>query len=217
MHIVPSLVGHYTYWDRVGRKNFRKQHAKRIGNSVFRMPLTEAMSLNTTWLPLVSNLFVRYILEIHMTDLSKLGTAFLNARCPGGVSDSIILQAEEALGVRFPDSYRVFLSRYGALSKDGFEIAGLCEPSTTQSNNLLWLDVIVCTKQIRRSLHGQLPGQFVFVSDDGSDIKYFIDTSTFNACNESPVIALGPNTNSVIVASDFFEFALKLSKDELAF
>lgn len=44
-----------------------------------------------------------------------------------GSSDSAILQAEEALGLRFSDDYKMYLKQYGLLSVGSHEFTGICE------------------------------------------------------------------------------------------
>ena len=51
------------------------------------------------------------------------------ATLAGGVGEETIQEAEAKLGVRFPVSYRMLLSQFGAALSTGFEIAGLFDAS----------------------------------------------------------------------------------------
>ena len=51
----------------------------------------------------------------------------------GGASDSLIAEFEKELGVGFPDSYKLFLKRFGALSFAGETYYGVCLLYTSPS------------------------------------------------------------------------------------
>jgi hypothetical protein len=141
-----------------------------------------------------------------MTDIESVRKLFEAATVAGGVDDGAIVDAERKLGIQFPHSYRQFLSHFGAASCSGFEIAGLFDAPNHADEPPLWSDVVISTLQIRRFFRGMFPNEYVKISDNGMDHKFYLDTSSSNAQGDCPVIALGPGADAVIVANDFFDF-----------
>lgn len=140
-----------------------------------------------------------------MRSINDLMSLMNSATAAGPASNKMIARAEQELDIRFPPSYREFLATYGAALCPGFEIAGLfsvhdegCPP--------LWMDVAIATRQMRRHSHGQIPADFVVISDDGGDFTFYLETANTNSSGECPVVVLGPGVDSVVVAQDFFDY-----------
>jgi len=152
-----------------------------------------------------------------MTEFEDIGKLLATATLPGGVEDEVIRAAEVKLGVQFPPSYRLFLSRYGAALCAGFEIAGLFYAGNDDEGPPLWSDVVAATLQRRRQSDGLIPDSYVPVSDDGGDYTFYLDTTCSESQGECPVVVLGPGADGVIVAEDFFEFLVRSFEGSLSF
>ncbi len=129
----------------------------------------------------------------------------------------LILYAELELCVQLPLSYKEFVSNYGAAVFPGFEIAGLIKPDTEGDSPPFWQNIITSTLRLRRLLRGNLPNDYVFISDDGGDHKYYLATSRMNFDGECPVVVLGPGADSILVAENFIEFVKKSVEAKLTF
>ena len=149
-----------------------------------------------------------------MTSTSPLEELFASGDVAGGASESTIAEAEAALGVRFPPSYRSFLARFGAAVGRGFSIAGLFH-HPDKSTPPLWDDVVTWNLRNRRVTRGLIPPRYVAISGDGGDYIFYLDTGAPDP--ESPVVVLGPGCDYVVVAPDFNTFVIALSKDSLRF
>ena len=77
-----------------------------------------------------------------------------NATITGGVDDATIAEAEAALGVRFPDSYRWYLHRFGYCSLYGVEILGIGRAGTAR--------LVDATERRRRA---GMPGNFIVLEN----------------------------------------------------
>lgn len=129
----------------------------------------------------------------------------------GPADDEMIRSAEAQLGVQFPDSYKLFLARYGAVMCTGFEIAGVF----VQANDALslWWDVV----SLNRPRYAAIPPGYVAISNDGTDYMYYLDTDRLDSNRECPVVVLGPGAHDVIVAKDFVEFVILGVKHQIDF
>ncbi len=136
------------------------------------------------------------------------------AETPGGASEQMIAEAESELGIRFPPSYRRFLSQYGAVVGEGFEIAGLFPPGSPESPPL-WNCVLVSNNQLRKACREHLPTTSIRVSDDGMDDKYYLDLAVSQEDNECAVVVLGPGYDNIRIADSFAEFAVQLASSQL--
>jgi cell wall assembly regulator SMI1 len=134
----------------------------------------------------------------------------------GPVSEERILAAEKELGIGFPRSYRRFLLTFGAAACGSFEIAGLFL-GEFEDEPPLWSDVVAYTKALRRASRGLIPSEYIAISDDGGDYKFYLDTSQTSAEGECPVVVLGPGADDVVVADDFAEFVIRSLKGDLSF
>ena len=138
-----------------------------------------------------------------------------SAMVAGPAPEAAIREAEEELGVSFPPAYREFLREFGAALAPTFEIAGLF-PSTTDDEPPFWTDVVSFTKEMRKASRGRIPLNFVAISDDGGDYKFYLDASSEKR-GEHPVLALGPGADAQEVATDFYGFLRRLSKENVGF
>lgn len=146
-----------------------------------------------------------------MTIGTELSDFFNDCEIAGPASEESIRKAETALGVRFPPSYRQFLARFGAVECDGFFIAGLS--NQIEGEAPFWVDVVTSTNQLRSA--GDFPHQFIAISDDGAELKFFLKTDEHTQNHENPVVALGPSVGEKRVADNFNEFVLLCVQDAL--
>lgn len=148
--------------------------------------------------------------------VDDLSVLFADCDVAGPASDMAIAAAENALGVRFPVSYRGFLSTYGAVLCGGLEIAGLFE-GEYQDEPPLWSDVVTTTNGLRRASRGGIPASYIAISDDGGEYKFYIDVSQESSTGECPVVVLGPGAEGVVVADDFLDFVIRSLNEEISF
>src|SRR5262245_2907059 len=125
------------------------------------------------------------------SDTDRLKFALRDAKSFGPVSDELISQAECALGVTFPKSYRAFLRLFGASLGHGYSLAGLFQTDSAQEPPM-WTDVVSSTLRIRRVSRGHISSSLIFISDDGCDDAFYLDTARRDCDSESPVVVLGP-------------------------
>lgn len=104
----------------------------------------------------------------------------------GPVPFEEIWVAEGSLGVRFPDSYREFIQRYGAGSFGGVEIFGLGVPDTGLPN------VVWATEAIRAA-DDFFPGDLVVIQDSGQGDLLCLATARMTDENECPVVQWIPD------------------------
>jgi antitoxin YobK len=126
----------------------------------------------------------------------------------GPKDEHIIKKAEQALGIEFPPSYRMFLSRHGCGDVFGVEFYGIIDENFTDSRipDSIWLTLN------ERGTAG-LPASMILISDTGDGGYYAIDTSHRNSTLESPVVQWwsglhNDKDDGQIVAEDFGAFML---------
>jgi cell wall assembly regulator SMI1 len=134
------------------------------------------------------------------------------SRFVGPRSTELVQQAEDALGVTFPPTFREFVLRLGAGGFGGQEFFGVTTANFERSAvpNGVWL-----TLDERNSCG--LPKEFIIISDTGYGEYYAIDLSQTNASGESPIILFCPGSwrpedKVPIVADDFGAFILEKVK-----
>ena len=98
-----------------------------------------------------------------------------------GASDREISDAEHALGVRFPEGYKLFLSRFGwaEIGPDVFYGLGTDAPAG--------LTVVKNAFSERYEARPHIPHHLVPIMNDGAGNNYCLDTSCFRG-NECPVV-----------------------------
>jgi hypothetical protein len=113
----------------------------------------------------------------------------------GKVSMNIINEAEERLGIHFPEDYKQFLSEYGVGDIFGEEIYGLgIEPTGIPS--MIWI-----TEALRNEM--ELPENYVVIYNSGVNHEYqAID------CNSGRIILFieGINFNEQEISFEFSSF-----------
>jgi hypothetical protein len=128
-------------------------------------------------------------------------------------------KAEEALGLRFPPSYREFVLTFGAGSFGGTEIYGVIREEFQNSMvpNGVWLTLK------DREAYG-LPEPFIIIYNDGFGWYFAIDTRQVDDQGESPVVILPDRIDETageqeleVDAPDFGSFLLKMVKEEIEF
>jgi len=97
-----------------------------------------------------------------------------------GASEAEIDHAEQALGVRFPRSYRCFLCRFGWGGVGYLEIFGLGADAPP------YLHVVNVTMRERTEMRPPLPRYLVPIMNDGAGNHHCLDTRTFSG-DECPV------------------------------
>ena len=128
----------------------------------------------------------------------------------GSKPADLIRRAEAAVGIRFPPTYRRFLSEYGAGSFGGTEIYGVLDDDFV---NARIPNAISYNLTLRREGYGE--GLFVFyaVGDGG---HFCLDTTRIAADGEMRVVGVyGGGREDV--ASDFGSAFLMLVQEELSF
>jgi hypothetical protein len=139
--------------------------------------------------------------------LERLRNAIGDGKYPGSVAEADIAAAEETLGVRFPTSYRVFLKHFGAAWLSApYEVAGLGPGRSNDATSPLWSHVVDVTVRMRQVSRGFIPKEYIWISDDGGNYKFYLDTGNVDANGECPVVVLGPARDGVITTESFLEF-----------
>ena len=119
----------------------------------------------------------------------------------GGVPFEEIWVAEQALGVTFPESYRDFLTKYGAGSFGGEMVYGLGAPDTGLPN------VVWATGEMRR-LDDWFPEDLVVIQDTGEGDLLCLATDRVSPeyAGECPVVQWIPELS---LQDQMFEVAYK--------
>lgn len=100
-----------------------------------------------------------------------------------GVSDAEIQNAEDALGVRLPSSYRTFLQKYGWIHFAGIPIVGLVsrEDSAREVAGLV-------EENLRLRAEKRLPKHLIWFSEDGADFQFMFDTNSQDGAEHRIII-----------------------------
>jgi len=128
----------------------------------------------------------------------------------GEKDNALIAKAEKALGLRFPPSYKKFLSTFGCGDIDGLEFYGLIGDDFENSSvpDAIWL-----TLEERKS---GLPQSLVLVYATGDGAYYGIDTSQVDSSGECPVVSYEMNGSMEKIADDYGAFLLSELKTVLS-
>jgi len=122
----------------------------------------------------------------------------------GPKSETLVVSAEQALGLRFPPSYRSFLLELGCGDLNGLEIYGVINEKFEGSSvpNGIWL-----TLNERQSIG--LNHAYILIGDGGDGTYYAIDTRSIDETGECPVVRLSVDgTHTEPVASSFGAYLL---------
>lgn len=130
----------------------------------------------------------------------------------GNRSESLIKEAEKALGITFPETYRQFLLKYGAGNFGGSEIYGIIDENFINSSipDGIWFTLIERKKIC-------LPQNLVVIYSTGDGDLVCLDTGKNR---ESPVIIFQPGVplelqRGEVISEDFGRFFLELVKREI--
>ncbi len=125
----------------------------------------------------------------------------------------LIEEAEAALGVRFPPSYRRSLESLGVGSIRGTEIYGIIDSNFRDSTipDGIWLT-------LRERQDSRLPETLVIVCSTGDGDYVAIDTSKGTSESESPMVLWNPAATSPSdahedVSADFGRFFLQFVRE----
>ncbi len=91
-----------------------------------------------------------------------------------------------------------------------YEIAGLPNTQSADSEPPYWSNVIDQTLAIRRVSQGSIPVAFVLISNDGGDYNYWLDTTAWDQDSDCRVVELGPGPHGIPVADSFIDFVEKV-------
>jgi hypothetical protein len=122
-----------------------------------------------------------------------------------GVPEEVIAEAEEALGVQFPKSYRWWLAKYGSGYLNGYELQGLCPMRPSERDPAdHYVGDVVCMTRINR---GQgTPSHLLELLNYEGDEVYFLDLLAV-VDGEAPVVVGRPGTDQLDpVATSFAAF-----------
>jgi hypothetical protein len=123
----------------------------------------------------------------------------------GPKPEALVASAEQALGLKFPPSYRLFLLELGCGDLNGLEFYGVINEKFEGSSvpNGIWL-----TLNERQSIG--LDHAYILIGDGGDGTYYAIDTRSVDETGESPVMRLSVDgTQAKPVASSFGAYLLE--------
>jgi hypothetical protein len=117
-------------------------------------------------------------------------------------SDASIRAVEDALGVKFPPSYRRFVARYGTGGPVGAELCGIWNDDPTDDGGGT---VLGATERARAA---GLPRDLFVVQGPAEDGEIWcLDTTRADKSGEYPVVFLaGPRHRSVPIAATFKDY-----------
>jgi antitoxin YobK len=109
----------------------------------------------------------------------------------GERSEQLVEQAEAALGLAFPPSYRAFVRELGAGDIGGEEFYGIVDEDFENSGipDAIWL-----TLGERGS--SNLPDSLILVGATGDGSYFALDTARTDAAGEAPVVVWTPGASS---------------------
>lgn len=119
----------------------------------------------------------------------------------GSINSELILKAEEILNLKFPYSYKQFLSKYGAGDINGFEIYGIIDSDFINSSIP---DAIWCTLDERKN---GLPSNLIVIASLGDGNYYVINTNVIEN-SESPIYIYTISGELEFIYEDFSIFLL---------
>lgn len=123
----------------------------------------------------------------------------------GGATDEVIIDFENALGVKFPSSYKEFLKKYGALSFVGDTYYGITKSSV---DAVAIPSVAFATRSARKD--GDADASMIVVKTSGYGPIYSIDTSIIGAAGEPVIVETGLSfkrtKDKKVIYQDFQEF-----------
>ena len=131
-----------------------------------------------------------------------------------------ISNAEKSLGVKFPNTYKTFLQKYGCGGIGGFEIYGLIKDEDFNKINIPFVAVPnavwVTLKENKEYKHPL----YLVIIYNLDEVLYCLDTSQMNDEGECPVVVWPIGVYETppkleVEAKDFGEFLLKMVKEAI--
>ncbi|QKE72022.1 hypothetical protein HPK19_04045 [Arthrobacter citreus] len=140
----------------------------------------------------------------------------VNCEYIGKCSDLIIEKAEIALGLKFPNTYRHFIRKYGAGVFATWDILGITNENFYESYNPDNPDAIRFTLSKRKE--NKLPDNFITIIDYDYETLYCLDLNNLNNEGEPAVVSydIGENWGKQeMIAEDLGDFLLDIIQGEL--
>lgn len=133
----------------------------------------------------------------------------------GGASDNLIIKAQNALSLKFPQDYKEFLSDYGALTFGSVEIYGVFREDFENSGVP---DAIWATLDERNLIN--LPENLLVLYNTGLEELYCLNFDVLNSNNEPMVTSYFTGYRSdvqkhEVLYDDFSEFLLDMVSSEI--
>lgn len=129
----------------------------------------------------------------------------LDSDFSGEKPESLVVLAENTLGLKFPPSYRQFLLDFGCGGIDDFdfEVYGIVNDNFVKSTipNGIWL-----TLQERKDIN--LDPTYIIIGDVGDGSYYTLDTRIKDADGENPVVIISVEYAKETIASSFGTYLL---------
>lgn len=126
----------------------------------------------------------------------------------GSASDDLISAYELSLGVAFPESYKIFLKKYGTLMFNGLSFYGISKQGLSADSAP---DVRFVTIEARKS--GDIDNNMIKILSSGYGPSFSIDIYTIGETGEAVIVetelSFKREKNKSIVANGFSEFLLQ--------
>jgi hypothetical protein len=133
------------------------------------------------------------------------------------IDEEVIKKAQDYLEVKFPTTYKKFISKVGFLSLGGCEIYGIIDEDFINSGvpDAIWFSYE------NRKNYGT-PDYLVQIYSVGEGTTYCLDTSQMNEEGECPVVAwpLGGYEETPVlevIAEDFGKFFLDMVQQQIEY
>jgi hypothetical protein len=140
----------------------------------------------------------------------------------GPVKEEVILKAEDALGVKFPNTYKKFLQNFGSgcVGSDYFYGLGKQDFDFTSSIPEVTAYHVVWSNLYDQKL-GYIPSHLITIYNVGNGEAYCLDISKMNN-KECPVVAWSigvckQKKELEVIAPDFGTFLLNCVQDQIAY
>ncbi|EGO8358851.1 SMI1/KNR4 family protein [Escherichia coli] len=132
----------------------------------------------------------------------------------GPASDQLISAYELSLGTSFPESYKIFLKKYGTLMFNGLSFYGISKQGLSADSAP---DVRFVTIEARKL--GDIDNNMIKILSSGYGPSFSIDTSTIGEAGEPVIVetelSFKRERNKNIVANNFAEFLLQEISESL--
>lgn len=115
---------------------------------------------------------------------------------------------QDALGNKFPETYKLFLEKYGTLTFNGVSFYGISKRGLSAASIP---DVKFATEQART--FGDINKEMIMIKNSGYGSIFSIDTSIIGSEGEPVIVetnlSFKDNTEKKVVANSFGEFLLE--------